>query len=30
VLARDDAEEAIRLLVRLSTADRARFEQRSA
>ncbi len=30
VLSRDDAEEAIRLKVRLSPADRARFEQRSA
>ncbi|HEV7268094.1 MAG TPA: GTPase HflX [Falsiroseomonas sp.] len=30
VIARDDAEEAIRLKVRLSPADRARFEQRSA
>jgi GTP-binding protein HflX len=29
VLSRDDAEEAIRLKVRLSPADRARFEQRS-
>jgi GTP-binding protein HflX len=30
VIARDDAEEAIRLTVRLSPANRARFEQRSA
>jgi GTP-binding protein HflX len=30
VLAREDSEEAIRLKVRLSPADRARFEQRSA
>jgi GTP-binding protein HflX len=30
VLSRDDAEEAIRLTVRLSPADRARFEQRSS
>lgn len=29
VLSRDDAEETIRLTVRLSPADRARFEQRS-
>jgi GTP-binding protein HflX len=30
VLRRDDAEEAIRLTVRISPADRARFEQRAA
>ncbi len=30
VLSRDDEEEAIRITVRLSPADRARFEQRSA
>jgi GTP-binding protein HflX len=30
VLRRDDAEEAIRLTVRISAADRARFEQRAA
>ncbi|PWS36168.1 GTPase HflX [Falsiroseomonas bella] len=30
VIAREDAEEAIRLTVRLSPANRARFEQRSA
>ncbi len=29
VLSREDAEEAVRLTVRLSPADRARFEQRS-
>ena len=30
VLSRDDAEDAVRLTVRLSPADRARFEQRGA
>jgi GTP-binding protein HflX len=29
VLAREDAEDTIRISVRLSSADRARFEQRS-
>jgi hypothetical protein len=30
VIARDDAEDAVRLTVRISPADRARFEQRGA